>query len=211
MNELFHNLDEEKRERIINAALKDFAKRGFKYASTDEIIKNANISKGSLFNYFGNKKNLYLYLIEYSKQIVEKIYEETDLNEPDLFKRLENIGATKVLMFQLYPQVPDFLVSIKEEDSIEVADSNMQEINQIYKEGLEVMFENIDLSKFRDDIDLTKAQEILNWVMVGFSEKVISQLSTFENIDIVKREYLKEWELYSAILKRTFYKEDYKR
>lgn len=45
----FINLEAEKRERIINAALKEFAQKGYDKASTNEIIKEAGISKGSLF------------------------------------------------------------------------------------------------------------------------------------------------------------------
>ncbi|MDD3656837.1 MAG: TetR/AcrR family transcriptional regulator, partial [Atribacterota bacterium] len=52
----FHSLESEKQERIINAALKEFARNGYGKASTNEIIKQAGISKGSLFNYFNNKK-----------------------------------------------------------------------------------------------------------------------------------------------------------
>lgn len=55
----------EKQARIINAAMKEFVKSGYDKASTNKIVKEANISKGSLFNYFHSKKELYLYLIEY--------------------------------------------------------------------------------------------------------------------------------------------------
>ena len=58
---------------IVNASIKEFIKSGFDKASTNEIVKQAHISKGSLFNYFNSKKELYCYLISYSNQILENI------------------------------------------------------------------------------------------------------------------------------------------
>ena len=54
----FQSLETEKRERIINAALKEFAKNGYDKASTNDIVKEAEISKGSLFNYFNSKNEI---------------------------------------------------------------------------------------------------------------------------------------------------------
>ncbi|MFD2507517.1 TetR/AcrR family transcriptional regulator [Halalkalibacter alkalisediminis] len=86
----------EKQERIINAAIKEFVKSGFERASTNEIVREAGISKGSLFNYFNNKKDLYTFLIENGAEVIEKIYEEIDFNETDMFKRLGDIGLIKL-------------------------------------------------------------------------------------------------------------------
>src|SRR5690554_596396 len=116
----FNKLKEEKKELIINAAIKEFVQNGFDRASTNEIVKEANISKGSLFNYFNSKIELYVYLIEYGIQIIEKLYEHIDLNETDLFKRLENIGLQKLYIFRKFPRVFDFLASFIQEESIEV-------------------------------------------------------------------------------------------
>jgi hypothetical protein len=60
------------------------------------------------------------------------------------------------------------------------------------------------LTKFRDDIDIQKAIEIINWSMLGFSEKEVEKIESFDNIE---DKQMKEWELYSDILKKCFYKE----
>mgnify|MGYP001006429114 FL=1 len=52
-------IDEQKRQRVIRASIEEFAK-GYEVASTNEIVRKAGISKGLLFHYFGNKKNLYM-------------------------------------------------------------------------------------------------------------------------------------------------------
>ena len=55
MNEKFFDLKKEKQDRMINAALKVFALNGYRHASTDDIVREAAISKGLLFHYFENK------------------------------------------------------------------------------------------------------------------------------------------------------------
>lgn len=186
----------------------EFAQSGFEKASTNKVVKRANISKGSLFNYFNSKQGLYIYLIEYCVQIIEQIVEEIDLNETDIFRRIENIGLKKLRIQQKFPQVFDFLLSIKQEESFEVKEIIKQKVDPIYDKSLTKMYAGLDYSKFREGIDIEKAIEILNWTMFGFQEKGIKQIDTFENISDFGKQYFKEWKSYSEILKYSFYKQE---
>ncbi|QTN01320.1 TetR family transcriptional regulator [Sediminibacillus dalangtanensis] len=202
----FKQLKSEKQERIINAAIKEFVRNGFEKASTNEIVKEANISKGSLFNYFNSKKDLYLFLLEYSIQVIEQLYEQIDLNETDLFKRIENIGLQKLYIHQKIPHVFDFLASSIQEESDEVKDTLKQQIERIYEQGFEKIYDGIDYSKFREGVDIEKAIEILKWTMLGFGEKGLQQIDSFEDMGEFGEQYLKEWKRYSEILRHSFYK-----
>lgn len=64
-SETFLNLSNEKKERIIHAALTEFSIRPFSEASITNIVKNANISRGSFYQYFGNKEKIYEFLVTY--------------------------------------------------------------------------------------------------------------------------------------------------
>ena len=66
MNEKFFDLKKEKQDRMINAALKVFALNGYRHASTDDIVREAAISKGLLFHYFENKLGVYAFVYDYS-------------------------------------------------------------------------------------------------------------------------------------------------
>ncbi|MEP9853133.1 TetR/AcrR family transcriptional regulator [Staphylococcus aureus] len=208
INTIFNNLNTVKQKTILNAAIKEFVKSGFDKASTNEIVKNANISKGSLFNYFNNKKDLYSYLINYSAEILEDMYEEIDLSETDLFHRIENIGLQKLYVQKNHPEIFNFLKSTIEEESPEVKATIEQQVARIYEDGRQKIYTGIDYSKFRDDIDIDKAIEILNWTMYGFGEKGLQQINSFENLSNFGERYLKEWNIYAQILKHSFYKED---
>ncbi len=170
------------------------------------MVKEAKISKGSLFNYFNSKKDLYVYLIEYGIQVIERLYEQIDLNETDLFKRIEKIGLQKMHIQKEYPHVFDFLASCVQEESVEVTDIIKDKVNPVQEDGKKLIYKDIDYTKFREDIDIEKAIEILNWTMFGFGEKSIHQIDTFEDIGKFGDYYLKEWESYAQILKHSFYK-----
>ena len=61
----FFNLPEEKRNKIINISLLEFAQHSYRAASLSRIVGKAGIAKGSMYQYFKNKKGLYLYLIDF--------------------------------------------------------------------------------------------------------------------------------------------------
>ena len=66
-NKLFFELDKQKQDRIISAAITEFATHGYENSSTNRIVKECAISKGSLFKYFENKEDLYFFLIDTKK------------------------------------------------------------------------------------------------------------------------------------------------
>ena len=58
----FFNLTEEKRQKIIAAAIHQFAELNYSSVTIDGIVRGAGIPKGSFYQYFENKDDLYIYL-----------------------------------------------------------------------------------------------------------------------------------------------------
>lgn len=205
MYQKFFSLETEKKERIINAALEEFTQNGYDKASTNEIIKKANISKGSLFSYFNNKKELYLFLFDYIAEVIDKIYAEVNWNEADIFNRIKDIGLIKFKIMKKYPHAFNFLKSVINEDSIEVKAEITKISKQVIDNGAERMYRNIDFTKFRDDIDIKKTISIINWTIMSFAEEQSSRISSYEEITM---DMLDEWDEYFEIMKRCFYKKE---
>ncbi len=65
MNEKFFDLSKGKQDRIINGVLKVFAVSGYEQAATDEMVREAGISKGLLFHYFETKLGAYRFVYNY--------------------------------------------------------------------------------------------------------------------------------------------------
>jgi AcrR family transcriptional regulator len=59
----FFNLPADKRETIINAAVDEFAEYGLENASTNRIVKNSGIAKGSFYQYFEDKQDVFMHLL----------------------------------------------------------------------------------------------------------------------------------------------------
>lgn len=59
----FFNLPEDKKKRLIAGAMKEFSAKSLNEASISNIVKNAKISRGSFYQYFEDKKDLYFFLI----------------------------------------------------------------------------------------------------------------------------------------------------
>jgi AcrR family transcriptional regulator len=76
----FFNLPEEKRRTIINAAIEEFACSGLENASTNRIVENSGISKGSFYQYFEDKQDLFMHLLSVLEQ--EKLQYFKDRHPP---------------------------------------------------------------------------------------------------------------------------------
>ncbi|MFD1737860.1 TetR/AcrR family transcriptional regulator [Bacillus salitolerans] len=203
----FLNLDIEKQDRIINAAIKEFAKKGYKNASTNEIVKEAEISKGLLFHYFKNKKDLFIFLYDLSIELVlDKIFEELDWEDKDIFNRYRQIARLKMQVFKRYPEMFNFMKVIFTEDSIEIKDE-IEHKNQEFMNGsYQKMFGDIDFSKFKAGIDIPKALGIISWTMEGFAYKQQERVLQASLDDIDLDEVFMQMDEYLELLKVSFYK-----
>lgn len=70
----FKHLPDEKRERILRTASQLFANQGFNPTDMDQIAKRSGVAKGSLYNYFQSKDELFLYVC---RKAIERSREAT--------------------------------------------------------------------------------------------------------------------------------------
>ncbi len=54
------------RERLLKAALQEFSERGFRRTTLEDIAARADVSKGTLYNYFQNKEDIYNQTCDYA-------------------------------------------------------------------------------------------------------------------------------------------------
>lgn len=66
----FWNLPPAKRDAFVQIALEEFAAHDYNTASVTNIVARAGIAKGSVYQYFTAKQDLYLYLIEHASQVL---------------------------------------------------------------------------------------------------------------------------------------------
>lgn len=122
--------DPEKVNRIMASATKIFARNGYLQAKTADIAKAAEVSKGIVFRYFGDKGHLYLATVTYvidlltdradftvwtdAKDLGDMIERavrykiELQLQYPDEFKlSVQSFGEMNVLPEEIRPQISE--------------------------------------------------------------------------------------------------------
>ena len=69
-------LDAERRAAVVAAAEAEFAARGFSHGSLNVIARRAGVAKGSLFQYFADKRDLYAFICDVASQRVRSHMED---------------------------------------------------------------------------------------------------------------------------------------
>lgn len=80
----FLNLPEDKRQKIIDCAVDEFAQHDYQSASVSRMVSQAGISKGSLYQYFSDKRDLYRYILELGIQKKAALMAESMQDSPNI-------------------------------------------------------------------------------------------------------------------------------
>jgi len=214
LNPIIENLNDhkimslapDKRDRILNAAMKEFA-RGYKNASTDNIVRESGISKGLLFHYFRTKKELFLFLHDYALQMVlAEFFNLINLKERDILERWRQIVLLKIDLVHKYPAIFAFVnaVYMKENDeaALEISRRKTAFNDDVYGR----LFSDIDTSLFREDIEPQKTVDVIIFTMEGYAAREASPDKSLEDYEPEYERILNEVDQYIALLRRCLYK-----
>lgn len=72
----FFNLPLEKQEKVMRSTISEFLLHGFEKGNVGDIAKNAGVAKGSMYQYFENKKELFLFSVRWSIELLVKKYDK---------------------------------------------------------------------------------------------------------------------------------------
>lgn len=88
--ETFNNLTQDKKQKIFNAAVREFSTKRFSEASINQIVKTAGIPRGSFYQYFNDKEDIFQYVfMEILKEKQEILLSAEDVNpDADIFEVL---------------------------------------------------------------------------------------------------------------------------
>ena len=167
MNSKFFDLKKEKQDRMINAALKVFAIHGYRHASTDDIVKEAAISKGLLFHYFGSKIGVYQFIYDYSVRYMSlELKSAMDPKEKKLFELLRQLEYGKMCAMRGYPYMQQFLNRSMHEDVSEALlaiEDKRNELNELYDQ----LLSPADLTALPPSVDSSKLIRMLDYTVKG--------------------------------------------
>lgn len=204
--ERFENLDPPKQQKILEAALVEFAENGYVKASTNRIVKQAGIGKGMLFYYFKNKKDLYEYLIEYSLNFILREYLSlVDIKEADFIKRLQGAVQLKMKAQLENEHVFNFMGTFMLTKDLDLPPHLQKRYEQLQQQGYALLYEGIDKTLFRKDVDVDKAFNLIRWGVDGYQQDLLQRLQGQKMTELDFKPYWDEFYEYLDILKKSFY------
>lgn len=191
--------------------MQEFADYGYDQASTNRIVKNAGIGKGMLFYYFNSKLELYHDLADYALQVcVDEYISQIDVHEPDFIERMKKIGKVKMKYLMQHPSVTHFLGTLLVQPDVELPQRIEKRIHEVQKLGFAKLYDHIDISLFRNDIDQAKAFKLIQWAIDGYQQEIIQRLKGQRLSRLDMAPYWEDFYSYLEVLKISFYKEESK-
>ena len=153
----FFNLPEDKRAAICKVAIEEFAAHAFEQASINRIVAKSGIAKGSYYQYFENKEDLFLYLMQLIAEEKEKYISPVMRNpdQHDIFTLLREIYLSGIQFAAEHPQYAEISRKILESKGkpiyAEIMADNLPSAYVIF----ETLLENaIERGEVRADIDI---------------------------------------------------------
>ena len=167
MNGKFFDLKKEKQDRMINAALKVFALQGYRHASTDDMVREAAISKGLLFLYFGSKLGVYQFVYDYSvKYISLELRRAVDVEEKEFFQVFKQTEYARMTAMRGYPYMQLFLNRCLAEDVSEALLA-IEEKRIALEEVYATIDSRIDYTLLPQGVDGKKLWKMLDLTIKG--------------------------------------------
>ena len=103
--ERFYRLPEAKKQVIRQAAIKEFARVPFEKASINQIIQNADISRGSFYTYFEDKQDVVRYIFEDNARQMQECCERELEESKEMVQLVRNVCSyqenTRAMGFEI--------------------------------------------------------------------------------------------------------------
>jgi len=202
MNDKFFDLKKEKQDRMINGALKIFALNGYQKASTDDIVKEAGISKGLLFHYFGSKAGVYIFVYEYSARYMSmELQRAVSLRERDLFRLLSQVEDAKNVLLRNYPYMQKFLLT-HEDIQDEGIKKAIGDFTDLVPKAMDEVVGRADFDRILPDVDRTFLVRSMNYVTRGLMETALTDKMNADDV-------YKEAKAFYEMMRNKFTKPEY--
>ncbi len=167
MNSKFFDLKQEKQDRMINAALKIFALNGYNHASTDDIVKEARISKGLLFHYFDSKIGVYTFIYDFSVRFfLLELSSAVDPSETSYFEIRRQMEAAKMQCLKSYPYMQMFMNSCRHEDILEAVLA-IKDSRENFEKSVDIILSKADRSVLMSSAYAEALTKMLDYTLDG--------------------------------------------
>lgn len=146
----FEKISEERRRKIFNVSIIEFAANGYNGTNINVIAKKAGISIGSMYSYFASKEDLFLTIVDNASQILENALKEVDIDEGDIFWIFEQLLQVAQNYAKTYPEMNQIYLDITTQGLSSLANRLSHKLEEITAE------------LYRDVIERAKIRGVIN-------------------------------------------------
>ena len=111
----FVRIAAEKQQRILDAAIAEFAAKGFPGANINVIAQKAGISIGAMYKYFDSKEDLFLTIVEQAHGLLADVLEEIDRSPGDVFTKVEMMVRAAQTYARRFPELHQIYLDMTSE------------------------------------------------------------------------------------------------
>ena len=174
----FENLPPEEQGRILHACMDEFAEHGYTQASTNTMVKNAGIPKGTLFYFFESKEKLFLYLVDHAVAAYKAFVDQSQEPLPgELFSRLLAMTATRMQFAAHSPGLYRFLFKALLNIPDDLKEEMQQRFADYAKANRVFMREGLDTSNLREGISMEQVLELVGILQEGMLSRYTQALT----------------------------------
>jgi len=170
-NKTFRNLPKDKQDRITEAAVLEFGEKGYSGASINMLVERLGIAKGSIFQYFGDKNGLFLFIFNKTTELVKNRLRtiRDDTEDVEFFSRLEKTLREGINFLQDHPLIYRLYLGVLFDSKIPFRDSILFSLRQYSYGYLRTLLSEAKAKgELRNNLDIDKTCFILDAVMDRF-------------------------------------------
>lgn len=178
---------QQRKNDIVAAAEKIFLQKGFEAATMDDIAKEAQFSKKTLYSYFNGKEELYYEIMLAAFKTLNNLFDHT-LEENSHLTEIEKIKKLGYVFIEFGRSNPGYLKSIMDYDNKELENETNLLLKECYTTGgysLEVICKcisaGIEKGEFSEELDPSLIALVL-WSNIIGVVNLINKKEKYVNI-----------------------------
>lgn len=177
----FNRLDDDKKEKVMRAAIGEFQALGFENAKIEVIAQNAGVAKGSIYQYFDDKKELFLYSITWALEYFMKVIDrQTPLKDMDVYDYFLSGSRERFELLKREPLLVAFSMDVASGKYGSLAKEANRELNRIGEEyELRLIANGKKRGTIRDDLDDKTLLLFFQGVTEKFSMEIMERANEF--------------------------------
>jgi TetR/AcrR family fatty acid metabolism transcriptional regulator len=183
----------EKKDQIVEAAIREFARKGFSRTTINDIASAAGIGKGTVYEYFSNKEEIVHETFLFFMHTLEPDFQSIFLSKASAMEKMKQVldgfslfvgseyREMMELMFQFWSE------SIKDKGPKGVMFKEMIKFYQVYREIFsDIIIEGMGDGSFRKDINPRSTAAMIVGTLDGLLVQWVLEKDILDFPDILK-------------------------